>query len=751
MNNDKGRWKPALLAASVSAALRGAAQAQGVPSAGDAAEGQIQEVVVTAQRTASLESRTPVAMTVLTGDQLRQAGIDQPSALGARLPNIHLDGAPAGLKITIRGVTNADTTEKGDPSAAFMVDGIVLPRPQLQELSFYDVDRIEVLRGPQGTLYGRNTTAGAINVITNAPGRQLEGTVGVELGDYASRKLNAMLNLPVNDALALRAAMAANRHDSYLINGQGTPYELGLDRDDLSARLSARLALGATAALLLRLDHSTTHDNSDSIVPDTNFYHGVASGQPTWYDASTEQRLTNGFVPPNTRPEQGYHRKHTTGLSAELTWDLGPATVTWLGAHRRFDNDILFNYYYRVKPGFAIGVHQTYNGSNTEDSHELRVATNGNGPVTAQAGLYYFHEQTDSVYRFRDLNLLGLPPYYVFPTGPVIARSKAVFGQATWRVTDRLRATAGVRYTNDDKSRVGSTNFQRGPDFNPATDFKLLNAAALNTHKNTWRLGVDYDLTPATFVYATLSTGYKSGGFNDGCQAGSSALGIACPAAVAVPASTLYYQPETLTAREAGLKTRFWQHRASLNVAVFDYDYRNLQLSGVALLQGAPRYVTTNAGVASVKGLEADGQLNPSADDRLSYGLTLLDAHYVRYTPDGVHSWAGSKLDRAPSHTVTAGYEHRFLLAGGQLRAGIVARRSAAYTIGVPTQQLQYRIPARTASDATVRYQPGGAPWSVQAQVKNLENKVQPITIDSFGMVVPSDPRTVAVRFDYRF
>ncbi|HEU4843964.1 MAG TPA: TonB-dependent receptor plug domain-containing protein, partial [Burkholderiaceae bacterium] len=136
MNNDKAGWKPALLAASVSAALHGAAHAQSAPSAADAADGQIQEVVVTAQRTASLESRTPVAMTVLTGEQLRQAGIDQPSALGARLPNIHLDGAPAGLKITIRGVTNADTTEKGDPSAAFMVDGVVLPRPQLQELSF---------------------------------------------------------------------------------------------------------------------------------------------------------------------------------------------------------------------------------------------------------------------------------------------------------------------------------------------------------------------------------------------------------------------------------------------------------------------------------------------------------------------------------------------------------------------------------------------------------------------------------------
>jgi iron complex outermembrane receptor protein len=741
----RSRFNRTILAVSVSSIVCHLAQAQ------SAAPAPLPEVVVTAQRDKSLESATPLAMSVLTGAQLERAGFDSPASIGARLPNVHLDGAADGLRITIRGISNDDTTDKGDPSAAFMLDGIYLARPQNQNLSFYDIDRVEVLRGPQGTLYGRNTTAGVVNVISNTPQQRLEGAFGAAVGNHASRKASAMLNVPVNDALALRAALAWNRHDSYLANAQGTPYALGLDRDDRSARVSAKLAIGKDATLLLRYDHSTVNDSDDNTVPDTNFYTSDANGNPVWYDASTSERLTNRFVPSNTRPEQGFSHKATSGLGAELAWNLGAATLHYVGAHRNFDHDMLVNYYYRLAPGFAIGVHESFNGDYVQDSHELRIATNGNGPVSAQAGLYYFREESNLLYAFRDLELIGLPPYYVFPTNPTTARSKAVFGQATWRVHDALRLTAGVRHTDDRKSRIGSTNFQQAVSFNPATDFKLLNAAALETGKTTWRLGADYDVAPGTMAYGSVTTGYKAGGFNDGCLAGTRALGIDCPATVAVPASTLFYQPETVAAYEIGLKSRFWGNKASVNLAAFDYDYKQLQLSNVAIVQGAPRYVTANAGAAAIRGLELDGMAAPTPFDRISYALTLLDAHYTSYSPDGVHSWSGRKLDRSPSNTVTLGYEHRFQVGAGQLATGVTARRSGAYVISVPTQLLQYPVPARTTTDLALGWHPGGGHWSVQAQVRNLENKVQPLTINSFGMLVPSDPRTAELRMDYRF
>ena len=754
MSNRRVRLNPSLLAISMSgivwtSAHAQAVQAQGPSKAMDATD--IPEVVVTAQRVASTESRTPVAMSVLSGSQLLDGGIDRPSDLAARLPNVHLNGAADGLKITIRGVSNNDTTEKGDPSAAFMLDGIYIARPQAQVIHFYDIARIEVLRGPQGTLYGRNATAGVVNVIANTPSNVLEGAASVGAGNVGSRKASAMLNVPVSDALSIRAAMAYNKRDSFLINAQRTPHTLGLDRDDRSARVSARLALGKAASLLLRHDRSEIRDSNDSIVPDTNFYTGVSTGKPAWYASSTTKRLTNAFVPPNNVPAQGFSDKTSSGTGAELTWDLGALTLSYLGAHRDYRHDTLANFYYRVAPAVALGVRQNFSGDYQQNSHELRLATNGSGPLSAQAGLYYFREESNVVYSFRDLELVGLPPYYVFPHGPTIARSRAVFGQATYSVIPTLRLTAGMRRTEDDKSRVGSTNFQQQAVFNPATDLRMLNAASLTTNKTTWRLGAELDLAPAAMLYGAVSTGYKAGGFNDGCVAGTSAVGISCPAALAVPASTLVYQPEELRSIEAGLKTRFWGNRATLNASAFAYDYTNLQLSGVTIVRGAPRYVTDNAGEASVKGLELEGVVKASAAGTLNYSLALLDAHYVSYTPDGVHSWAGNKLDRAPSRTVSIGYEHRFPLAAGQVKAGVSARASSAYTIGVPSQLLQYPIPSRTTADASLGFSPAASSWSVHAVVRNIRDKVAPIAIDSFGMLVPSDPRTVDVRLDYRF
>ena len=745
MLNRGANLRPNLLAAAIAGVLCAPAIAQ------SQIENQLPEVLVTAQRVLAPESRTPVAMSVLDGTQLDKLGLDHAAAIGARLPNVHLDGAADGLRITIRGVSNSDATEKGDPSAAFMQDGIYIARPQAQTFGFLDVDRIEVLRGPQGTLYGRNTTAGVVNVISNAPVQRLEGAASLALGNYASRSATGMLNVALNEALALRAAVAVNRHDSYLRNGQGTGYGLGQDRDDRTARLAAKLALGQSGYLLLRYEHATQNGNIDNIVPDTNFFKGVETGQPSWYGASTDERLSNRFKPFNTKLEQGYNHKSFDSFGAELTWKLGPATLDYLGSHRKNENDFLANFYYRVQPTLAIGVHENFRGQQRQDSHELRLSSNGGGPLKAQGGLYYFREESHQLYVFRDLQLLKLPPYYVFPHGPTIARSKAAFGQVTYNVTPALRATAGARYTGDDKSRVGSTNFQKEPEFNPATDFKLLNDAAMDTHKTTWKLGAEYDLAPAALAYASVATGYKSGGFNDGCLAGSSALGIPCPAAAAVPAGTLFYQPETLKAWEAGLKARLWGQRASVNLAVFDYDYSNLQLSGVAIVAGAPRFVTQNAGIASIKGLELDGQVRAGAADSFNYGLTLLDAHYVSYRPNGVVSWAGEPLDRAPRSVLNLGWDHGFRLPGARLLAGINARRSAAYNISVSSQLLQYRIPARTSSDLTLAYRPDGASWKLMARVKNLENKVQPITIDSFGMSVPSEPRTIDIRFDYRF
>jgi iron complex outermembrane receptor protein len=738
-----------LLVAAVSGIVCNIAHAQQLPSTQEDGAA-LPEVVVTAQRTASLASRTPVAVSVVSGEQLRDLGAISPADIGPRLPNVHIDQAFSGLRVTIRGISNNDTTDKGDPSAAFMLDGVYIARPAGQSANLLDVDRIEVLRGPQGTLYGRNTTAGLINVISNAPTDLLEGALGLEMGTYGRRKVDGVINVPVSEALSLRAAVSQLRQDPFLKNGQGTPHRPGMDRDERDARLSAKLKLNRDATVVVRYDHGETEGNNDRIVPDTNFFSGVASGRPVWRDSTTDERLTNSFRPPNMTPVQGWHDRRARGLSADLSWDLGPATVYYLGSHRKLDQAIRQNYYYRVAPTLALGVVNDYDGHNEQDSHELRIATDEGGPLSAQAGLYYFSEDSNTSYAFQGLRPVGLPPYYSFPLH-TRAQSKAVFGQLTWRVLDALRLTAGARRTEDDKDRVGSTDFQQGPVFNPATDRRLPNAAELSTSRTTWRLGVEVDVAPGALLYGSLATGYKAGGFNDGCVAGANVGGVACPAAAAVEQDYLYYQPEELRAWEAGLKSRLLDGRLSFDAAAFYYDYTNLQLSSNAIVSGAPRLLTANAGQARSRGLELDGELRVGANGRLRYGATFLDAHYAAYHPNVGVSWAGRKLDRAPSHVYTLGYEHRFRLQGGQVDAGVFSRRSADYAITIPSNLLEYRIPAHTTTDAALRYQPAAGNWSLLARVRNLENAVRPSLIDSFGMATPTAPRTADLRLDLRF
>jgi iron complex outermembrane receptor protein len=191
-----------------------AAQSAVAPQDSQVAPG---DIVVTAQRTSSLASKTPVALTAVTGDSLIASGVTNPTQIADTVPNVSIDRANGnGLQITVRGITSSDGTEKGDPSAAFMQDGIYIARPQAQEASFFDIARVEVLRGPQGTLFGRNTTAGLVNIITNLPTFDFGGRVDATYGNYNQVQSTAVINVPASETVAFRAAVNYDRRDSFI-------------------------------------------------------------------------------------------------------------------------------------------------------------------------------------------------------------------------------------------------------------------------------------------------------------------------------------------------------------------------------------------------------------------------------------------------------------------------------------------------------------------------------------------------------
>lgn len=702
------------------------------------------DIIVTANRTESLASRTPVSLTAISGEGLRTAGITNPTALADQVPGISVDRNNGGLQVTIRGITSSDQTEKGDPSAAFLLDGVYIARPQAQEVSFFDIARVEVLRGPQGTLYGRNTTAGLINVITNRPTFTLGGSVDLGVGNYGARQATGVVNVPLSDNLAVRASVNYDRRDNYVDAGPRMTGSIDPFKNNVSGRVQA-LYNWSSGDLLISGDYADIRGNTQDYLPLSNFYSpDVAQVNPAYIGGSGDRfRTANAAV-----AWDATRRNRSWGIGGQLTQDLGPVTLTYIGSYREFDRN-------EQDGRFSADQSQAYrfvtDGHFAQNSQELRFASNGDGPLKFQLGGNYFRESGNQALRILFVPNPG-------PTGDgftigflqhrVVSESYAFFGQGTYALTDRFRLTGGLRYTHDNKSRIGDsvvcgTLACASPTVTGSND------ADRNFSRTTWRAGAEYDLTPKTLLYATVSTGYKAGGFNDGCQIGT---GTSCTLSAAV----LYYQPETLTAYEGGIKTRFLDNAVRLNLAGFHYDYKNIQLSQVLpdCGSGAPCGNTTNAGKASVSGAEAEGVMTPSHNDRFDFSVAYLDAHYTQFSPTATISFAGRKLDRSPTWTVTAGYQHTFPLQnGGGVVAGVRTRMSDSYQlINLPSYNF-YRQPSFTKTDATLTYNAPDNRWYLQGFVKNIEdaNVVTTVVVGIVSSVQISDPRTYGVRAGFRF
>jgi iron complex outermembrane receptor protein len=676
--------------------------------------GTIQEVLVTAQRVATSASKTPVSLSVLSGDELKAAGAIDASSLTQLVPNVQISNNGGATVISIRGVSSSDNTEKGDPSAAFNVDGVYYARPQSAGLTFYDLERIEVLRGPQGTLYGRNATAGAINLITNKPVDHFESSAAVELGNYHDIKVDGMLNTKVNDMLALRAAVSRSRHDGYLRSTQGFAHDYD-DDDSLAGRLHGLFKFGPNVSLLLTADTSKRKGAGPGTVPYETFIQKTGDAQRT-----------------ATPSLQGNYDNRAHGTSAELKVNTGIGELTYQAAHR--------NSFVGGNAGvgqYVPGIPSTYtvvNADTMQTSHELRLASSF-GAWKTIAGLYWFYEESFIDSRFKNFPGVG---DLIFRLNPTVARSKAAFGEVTYSVTPKLNVIAGLRRTFDTKTRNGYT-ILGDPEF-----YRSANVARVAYAQTTGRVGADYALAKHTMLYATLATGYKAGGFNDGSESTN---------------PFLKYDPEHLTSFEVGIKSRLLDNHLQINADVFRYAYKDLQLTAVAIdpVTHAGASQTLNAAKASVSGAEIEGKYALSSDDRINFSATYLDAYFKSYKPNASVDWAGRRLDKSPRATLGLSYSHSFQVeSGATLDATIGTRYSAAYVISDPGNALQFTQGAYHMSDASLTYAPAGGTWSMQAYVRNIENKTIMTSYAASFSGFPATaglgtPRTAGVRLSAYF
>ena len=689
---------------------------------------RLPDVTVTAQKVAQPASKAPLAITALNGDELRAAGAANAEILTSLVPNVLISqGSSGSTDISIRGIVSTNTTEVGDPAAAFHIDGVYLGRPQSAGAAFYDLERVEVLRGPQGTLYGRNATAGAVNLITKKPTQKLEGEVNVGLGDFNMRNVEAMVNLPAGEALAFRAVVSSTKRDGYLVTA-GAPNNFSKNRNDIdnfSARVHALAKLSADTRVLVTLDDSRNQGAGPGSLPLAIYQKETGEAQRTFLGNANE----------------GARNERSQGLSVEVTSNLSFGELTYLGARRTFDRDNI---------GSTGGVRSTTESLFTQTSHEVRLASNTKGPLQWLTGLYAYDEQGDInagffLPNFRISATTVLPVLVQrFIQDPIKSKSTAIFGQATYSLTPDLRVTAGLRSTADEKSRQGVGTFT------PAIAPKAINSADVSYRQSTWKLGADYDISKQVLGYASVATGYKAGGYFDGNNASGDNT----------------YKPEFLTSVEAGIKGRFFNNALRMSASVFSYDYKDLQISYVTInpLTNATGTITTNAAKARNTGIEVEGKWAVSDSGTVNFALGLLDAKYdsfifpvVTGRPTAI-SYEGKSLDKAPQTTLVLGYTHNWATAnGGLISTTISTRYSGSYVLSnfAVATPVQYTQDAFNRTDIRATYTAPNDKWYAEAFVKNLEDRNVMSGYSFSGQTgnqaFLSEPRTMGIRAGVRF
>ncbi|QGP81184.1 TonB-dependent receptor [Sphingobium sp. CAP-1] len=642
-------------AALACAAQNAAAQSAAAPqaSADTSAPNELGEIVVTANRVASSAQKTATALTVYSGNDLAAAGVASVQSLQTIDPSVNVTSSTGAAYVAVRGIASTDVTEIGDPSVPIARDGFFTNRSFSIGTSMYDLERVEVLKGPQGTLFGRNSTGGLVSIITQKPKKELGAFGSIEVGNYDTINVEAGANLPVGDKVQFRFSGITRRHDGYrditVINAEGD------DEKTVSGRAQVAFQPFEGFSGLI----SYQHDEIDAV--------GDLALQSA---ISTVPTITDEKRFPNYQPT--FTRLNGDRIRWEFSYDALPLglTLTYAGG---YDNQ---------KWGHALDAsnlggttRQQFLQSESPETwnHEVRIATPQDGPFTLQAGYFHFDEKNtiDSGLLVRSGPYADR--YLIKFDYAVKTQSDAVFGHATYKFGDALKASAGIRYTWDKKDREGNAVLDlevASGGHAPAILITTPGNGSISQHKPTYHVGLDWTPTNQNMVYVKYDTGYKSGGFNSNGSAAS-----------------VDYAPENLDAFELGTKNRFLNNQLQVNAAAFYQKYKGYQASQTTAVISSGSG-TFNIGSATIYGVEAQvvallGGL------RMDLNGTWLHANFsdsVGSVRDGagvVRDISGNRLPNAPRLSLTGGLEYSFPIGDGTLKPRIDGKYSSAYYYSV--------------------------------------------------------------------
>ncbi|MDO3383725.1 TonB-dependent receptor [Gilvimarinus algae] len=723
----------------------------------------LEEIVVTATKRETNLMDTPIAITVMTEEVLTRQGLSNVKDIDKLVPNmdITIDSSQSAPVISMRGVRSTNITELGDPAVGLHLDGIYSPRPQGAMALMFDVSRVEAQRGPQGTLFGRNSTVGNVNIITQRPQvDEFEASLGIELGNFNHRQMRGMVNIPVSDTFALRGSFMVEERDSYL-NGyydpnqwdirylpedvQNAPLYTGSEEDKNLVQRARWWEGGADGVQeVVKADESDFYNNSDQYAfrlaaqwePTADFswhlayehFQDDSAGSTDTIDCDKaalrvrtddEGNYLDAQGNPSATPVPGSNGcsriygpgadSYTVNVSVPGMQDL---TIQNVRSNLQWDFTDSMAFVYNA--GWAK---QTRTQMSDQDrgitdwdmsiffrdatfvshSHELQLQSTDNGPLQWVTGLFFFEENNDMQGGW--MNSMASADYW--NQSDRTLASKAAFAQGTYSITDKLHLTLGYRYTEDTKEDIGGHNMACNdsnpnllePELNDGRCFPSWDRTAYNNlptdyfwnkdiytvstdndikgewDYNNYRLGLDYDLSDNTMIFAYVANGTKSGGIGD----------------VVVqyeqdPQTTEYpldengdrivkqrhentYDPEEVITYEAGIKSDLFDNSLRLSVSAFFSDYKDMQVATAKPLfvtyswERDPEtgeqtdeisadpftvFQTDNIGKAEIKGLEIEFDWAITNNDRLNGYVSYLDTEIVS---DFVQQWTYATVD----------------------------------------------------------------------------------------------------------
>ena len=705
----------------------------------------LEEIVVTAEKRSENLQKVPLTINVVSAEQLASTGAISAVDLNAMVPGMQVVAQGPFAMVSIRGIGTQQANQFGDPVIGYNVDGVIHDRSINASAGFFDVQRIEVLKGPQGTLYGRNATAGAINIITNKPSDEFGVAAQVDVGNYNTVNVSGMINAPISDTLSSRFAFQTIHHTGYFSDGFN-------DSDEVDARAHILYKPSSTVSILLSADYAHQGGKGPEDVPlpigndpwDSHFY-SWSVGASTAGTPNVPQSYYN-LVP--------FENNRFYGISAQLDADLGFATLTVVPAFR-------YTHQYMLYHNFDAYSYLDNPSQQTTVEARLGHTSDGSaGSLTWVGGLYFFRLSQTAIaaYEYNCFCANDASAAYIISPNNVgrnlsdlNSRSYAGFAQATYSFTQTLRATLGGRYTHDQKSENGTqvTNlYTIGVVVTPP------DVGSASWSNFSWKAGIEGDLSDSSLLYASVSTGYKAGGLNEGFNAPP-------------------YQPEKLTAYSLGSKNKLWNDRLLLNGEVFYWDYKNHQVATTSGLPGGGvGYVGVNIPKSTEYGADLDLQALVTSHDRLSVSAEYLVGKTGAYTLPtsslGVdYTTTGTSMISAPrwNYTVELSHDWRLPNGGSVVAAGLFhyTTRQLLYGIAIPDAY----APAVGLGDLNLTYNAPKEQWFIRGYVNNVANRAAVLSVfagyenrDFIGPNPGSDfrqygnvnsPRTYGVRIGTQF